>query len=37
VKRRILVALALVALLSGALISRAGADTEVKFNINSLP
>jgi CHRD domain len=32
-KRRILVALALVGLLSGVLISRAGADTEVKFNI----
>jgi CHRD domain len=33
VKRRILVALALVGLLSGVLISRAGADTEVKFSI----
>jgi hypothetical protein len=33
VKRRILVALALVGLLSGVLISRAGADTEVKFII----
>jgi CHRD domain len=33
VKRRILVALALIGLLSGVLISRAGADTEVKFNI----
>ncbi len=32
-KRRILVALALVGLLSGVLISRAGADTEVKFSI----
>lgn len=30
-KRRILVALALVGLLSGVLISRAGADTEVQF------
>jgi hypothetical protein len=33
VKRRILVALALIGLLSGVLISRAGADTEVKFTI----
>jgi CHRD domain len=33
VKRRILVALALVGLLSGVLISRAGADTEAKFSI----
>jgi hypothetical protein len=33
VKRRILVALALIGLLSGVLISRAGADTEVKFPI----
>jgi hypothetical protein len=34
VKRRILVALALVGLLSGVLISRAGADTQVKFPIS---
>jgi len=33
VKRRILVALALIGLLSGVLVSRAGADTEVKFGI----
>jgi hypothetical protein len=33
VKRRILVALALIGLLSGVLISRAGADTEAKFII----
>jgi hypothetical protein len=33
VKRRILVALALMGLLSGVLISRAGADTEAKFTI----
>jgi CHRD domain len=33
VKRRILVALALIGLLSGVFISRAGADTEAKFTI----